>query len=531
MSSYLPPLQIVPLFNLSDYDYSDNSGLTLSQADARYAQLYGYNSMRGTNSFYNFVSLYSSVLSFYNTSNTLVASINSNTGTANFSDIQINGVDLSLTYAPIYSPNFTGVPTCPLASNNTQTSQLASCQYVYNAILALVNGAPSTLSLLNQIDTAINNDPTFYADITNLIATKQDIINSSNLLNAIYVGNGDVNNTTLSYLKNVTYDLNTAITTLQTDTTNITYSSGTTSINNNLNLDRNTLYLADTSNTTSYYNSLYYSGQNMYIANGAGSSNASANTVFRFFTVSPSSYYDAVSINYTGLTVNGTMSASSTITANGGLTVPLGQLLTLNGNLYVNSTNITPTNLYQLNNLSQNVQTALTSFTTSINAINTTLTNVSYTSPNNTTNISGYTAIAEATFNNSISVGNTIAVGGNVNIAGNITISGSIVTPYQSISYRAGYIYVNSMSLPVIKSIPNTTVSWTNLNLQSLLGTNPLNVTASIFPLYRVDFVNCGTVLCSIDNTNGTDCLYNTVTFASALNCTSINCYYNGNLI
>ena len=67
---------------------------------------------------------------------------------------------------------------------------------------------------------------------------------------------------------------------------------------------------------------------------------------------------------------------------------------------------------------------------------------------------------------------------------------------------------------------------------QSLLGTNPLDVTVSIYPLYRLDFVNANTVLCSIDNTNGTDCLNNTVTkFSSAMNCTSIHAYYNGNLI
>lgn len=530
MASYNPPIDFTPsVFNVSQFINQNDAGLTIGEADLRYARLKGYNSYTGTNNFFNFVSLFATNLNFYDgTNSTTTASINSTTGTGNFSALQINGVDLSTMYAPIYSPHFTGIPTVPDTSANTQSTQIANCNYVNTAISNLINGSPALLDTLNELSVAINNDPTFSTTILNLIATKQNILNSSNRLDASYVGNGDVTNTILSYMKNVTYDINTAITTLNTKTTNISYTSGMTSINNNLNINRNTFYLSDVSNVNSNYASQFYSGSNLYFANGAGSTNSSANTIFRFFTVSPSTYNDPVSINYQGITTNGLTVQSTTINANAGLTIPSGQLLTLNGNLFVNSTSITPSNLSQLSSLNQNVQSTLTTQTNSINAINQTLTNVSYTALNQTTNVTYYTAFNESTINNNLSVGGLVTIGSDILIGGNIVCSGNIITPNQSINYRAGYLYLNSMSLPVIRSIPNTSMAFTNLDLQSLMGTTGNNLTVSIYPLYKIQFVYSTTILCTIDNTNGLDCLYSTVVFGTSSKCTSINVFYNG---
>lgn len=74
--------------------------------------------------------------------------------------------------APIDSPGFTGTPTVPTAAPGTNTTQAASTAFATAAIAALVASSPATLDTLNELATALGNDPNFATTITNLLATK-----------------------------------------------------------------------------------------------------------------------------------------------------------------------------------------------------------------------------------------------------------------------------------------------------------------------------------------------------------------------
>lgn len=82
----------------------------------------------------------------------------------------VNGI-----YAPLSSPTLTGIPLTPTASSGTNTNQIASTSFVRTEISNLVASAPSTLDTLNELATALGNDPNFATTITNNLASKAAI--------------------------------------------------------------------------------------------------------------------------------------------------------------------------------------------------------------------------------------------------------------------------------------------------------------------------------------------------------------------
>lgn len=58
----------------------------------------------------------------------------------------------------IGSVDLHGVPTAPTASASTQDSQIASTQFVEQAISELVDSAPSILNTLAELTSSISND-------------------------------------------------------------------------------------------------------------------------------------------------------------------------------------------------------------------------------------------------------------------------------------------------------------------------------------------------------------------------------------
>lgn len=74
--------------------------------------------------------------------------------------------------APLVSPAFVDIPTAPTAAPGTNTLQLANTAFIQQAIAALVNASPATLDTLNELATALGNDPNFATTITNSIAQK-----------------------------------------------------------------------------------------------------------------------------------------------------------------------------------------------------------------------------------------------------------------------------------------------------------------------------------------------------------------------
>ncbi|WP_295165421.1 hypothetical protein [Selenomonas sp. F0473] len=96
------------------------------------------------------------------------------TGTVDAARNDGNGRNIVGTYAPINSPNFTGRPTAPTASQGTNDGQIATTAFVAAAIASMIASAPGALDTLNELARAIGNDPNFAATMTNALANKLD---------------------------------------------------------------------------------------------------------------------------------------------------------------------------------------------------------------------------------------------------------------------------------------------------------------------------------------------------------------------
>lgn len=66
----------------------------------------------------------------------------------------------------------TGVPTAPTAAAGTNTTQIASTAFVQAAVAALIASSPAALDTLNELATALGNDPNFATTMTNALAAK-----------------------------------------------------------------------------------------------------------------------------------------------------------------------------------------------------------------------------------------------------------------------------------------------------------------------------------------------------------------------
>jgi hypothetical protein len=77
--------------------------------------------------------------------------------------------------ANLASPTFTGIPLTPTAAGGTNTTQIASTAFVRSEVSALVNSAPSTLDTLNELATALGNDPNFATTMATNLAGKANI--------------------------------------------------------------------------------------------------------------------------------------------------------------------------------------------------------------------------------------------------------------------------------------------------------------------------------------------------------------------
>jgi phage-related tail fiber protein len=69
-------------------------------------------------------------------------------------------------FAPSFSPVFTGAPTAPTPGQTVNSNQIVTAAYVKTAIANLIASAPGTLDTLNELATAIGDDPNFSATIT-----------------------------------------------------------------------------------------------------------------------------------------------------------------------------------------------------------------------------------------------------------------------------------------------------------------------------------------------------------------------------
>lgn len=78
----------------------------------------------------------------------------------------------SSTYATIFSPELTGLPTAPTAASATNTTQIATTAFVRSAVSNLVGSAPTTLDTLNELATALGNDANFATSTASAIGQR-----------------------------------------------------------------------------------------------------------------------------------------------------------------------------------------------------------------------------------------------------------------------------------------------------------------------------------------------------------------------
>ncbi|MDP8040462.1 hypothetical protein QJU58_10205, partial [Pasteurella atlantica] len=80
--------------------------------------------------------------------------------------------NLEQDYAPKHSPELTGVPTAPTASQDTNNTQVANTSFVKTAISNLVGSAPASLNTLAELATALGEDGNLKETLLNLISQK-----------------------------------------------------------------------------------------------------------------------------------------------------------------------------------------------------------------------------------------------------------------------------------------------------------------------------------------------------------------------
>lgn len=166
--------------------------------------------------------------------NTLVPNQTGNSGkflTTDGSSVGWGVVNLSL-YAPLDSPSLTGVPTAPTAIAGTNTTQIATTEFVQtaavNAASALIDSAPETLNTLNELAAALGDDPNYATTISTALGNKQPLDADLTAISALTGSTGFLKKTAE---ETWSIDTNTYLTGNQTITLSGDVSgSGTTSI-------------------------------------------------------------------------------------------------------------------------------------------------------------------------------------------------------------------------------------------------------------------------------------------------------------
>ena len=115
-----------------------------------------------------------------NADNTSDANKPISTATQSALDLKANlsSVDASLNLkADLASPALTGTPSAPTAAASTNSTQIATTEFVKTAVANLVASAPATLDTLNELALALGSDASFSTTVSNAIGLKAPIDN------------------------------------------------------------------------------------------------------------------------------------------------------------------------------------------------------------------------------------------------------------------------------------------------------------------------------------------------------------------
>jgi hypothetical protein len=131
---------------------------------------------------------------------------------------------------------FSSSPLVPDLSANDNSGKVANSKYVDTAISALVGSAPSTLNALNELASALGDDPNFATTMTNSLASKGGLSSNNtwsgvNTFPSSTVLNGSNLNTRLTTDETNISTNASNISTLQGKTSALAYDSGTNTLN------------------------------------------------------------------------------------------------------------------------------------------------------------------------------------------------------------------------------------------------------------------------------------------------------------
>ncbi len=94
------------------------------------------------------------------------------------SNVTLTGAQ-TVTNKTLVSPILTGTPTAPTPTSGTNTTQVATTAFVLSEVASgitnLVGSSPALLNTLQELASAINNDPAFFTTISNGLNTKAPI--------------------------------------------------------------------------------------------------------------------------------------------------------------------------------------------------------------------------------------------------------------------------------------------------------------------------------------------------------------------
>ena len=77
------------------------------------------------------------------------------------------------------SLDLTGTPTAPTAASTTNTTQIATTEFVQTKINSLIGGAPDLLNTLEELAAALNDEENFASELSSTLALKASLVNLS----------------------------------------------------------------------------------------------------------------------------------------------------------------------------------------------------------------------------------------------------------------------------------------------------------------------------------------------------------------
>jgi hypothetical protein len=186
--------------------------------------------------------------------------------------------------------NLTGIPLAPTAISSTNTTQVATTAFVKTAINNLVNGAGTTLDTLNEIATALGNDPNFATTMTNSLGSKAPLVNPTfengfNLNTNITANSIGITPTEISRLSGVSSNIQTALDGKQatiSGSTNLTIGNLTTSsiVDNGALLCKGAVTIGDqVSDSITFFNGMSVNGLTKSMISLGNVDNKSSSTI------------------------------------------------------------------------------------------------------------------------------------------------------------------------------------------------------------------------------------------------------------